>query len=312
MMGSAWTYRNNTGRPTLGEILEYFAQGQLTERDLCVLDAVYNAGGVMMTHQIADIIFHNLKQGNSRRTKTRERLRKLFEFFLLSRMWPKTLEASSSGLSQISTLHFLGPSSTSVLSNRLKVPTHQIRRTRDVAQRLLDSNRLFHDLMVVDIWVTFAKAGRRLGWPVEWLGPRQAYTRVTDGKGKTKNAYAPDGLVIVSNDTSVYPYFIEMDTGSEARKRFVVGKLPGLRAVYQTQTFQRQYGTFPTMLVVTRTRRRAESLVEYMKEHISDRMPVSIRLASISSLREQGVENTQWLSLDGRREPLWEKSEALR
>jgi hypothetical protein len=311
-MGSAWTYRNETSRPTLSEILEYFAQGQLTERDLRVLDAVYNAGGVMMTHQIADIVFHGLKPGNSRKTKTRERLRKMFEFFLLSRMWPKSLEAYSSGLSQISTLHFLGPSSTSVLSNRLKVPTHRIRRTQDVAKRLLDSNRLFHDLMVVDIWVTFAKAGRRLGWPVEWRGPRQAYTRVTDGKGKTKNAYAPDGLVIVSNNTSVHPYFIEMDTGSESRKRFVVGKLPGLREVYKTQTFQRQYGTFPMILVVTRTSRRAKSLVEYMKEHVSDRMPVDFRVASISSLREEGVENVQWLTLNGGSERLWGNSEALR
>lgn len=281
--------------PSIDDLLQYMAKGSLTDRDLRVLDTIYKAGGVMMTHQVADIVFHTLKPGRSRLVKTRERLRRLFEYHLLGRMWPGI---ESDGLGQLSLAHFLGPSSTTVLSYRLDIPVHRVKRTREVASRLLNSSKLRHDLLAVDVWVAFAKAGRRVGWEVAWQGPREAYARIADEKGQTQKAYAPDGLVIVSRNDDVVPFFIEVDTGSESRVRFTKGKVPGLAAVYKTRKLQRRYSRFPPVLIVCTSRRRADSLVEYLGDYVSKDAPVSLLVASMAEVKG-GVETVEWRDSKG-------------
>lgn len=235
----------------------------LQERDLDVVEAVYKFR-VLRQNQIAALFFPHNTEATSRAAAQR-RLVKLYDHgYLERRFFPVVRNEGRSP-----TLYILDRKGADLLKTERGydgISWHH-------ESKNLKTEFLHHTLAINDVMVTMTVACRERGWQLEsWLTENEIkadydWVHIRTATGRTQRvAVLPDSYFSIVARQRRYPFFLELDRGTTALKRFK-NKIRAYLDYYRTGLYHQRYGNRSLrVLTVTLGEKRLANLKQATEE----------------------------------------------
>jgi hypothetical protein len=172
------------------------------------------------------------------------RLRQLFEYHLVDRV---RMLSKEEGI-------------TYTLGKAGRIWLHG--EARGTPAPVVNVNTLAHDLAIAEVLVLLTEELRQatpktpLKLRLEWLSEARARIVHND-----QILLEPDGLIRIWGNQEYRAYLLEVDMGTE-RKAAFEAKVKRYQRAFQRTGLQDEYGTEPSIFIVTTTPQRAKGLVE--------------------------------------------------
>lgn len=253
---------------------------RLNERDTELLAALY-LHHAMTREQVQELHFGSVRRCNAR-------LRQLFDHGFVSRYY---LPAAPYGAQAV---YSIGRNAASTVARRLEVDL------ADVRMQIRQRTPLFleHTLQIVEFYLALRRAAATHGdveierWVTEMQCRHEYEIRASRSGGWRKEVFNPDGFVrLIRRGTEEYrSYFVEIDLGHTSSRQFL-GKLCTHRRYMESGLFADMFGgsEFKT-LVVTTSPKRAQNLMELVREQQSD----LFWFTTLETVREHGALASIW------------------
>ena len=184
------------------------------------------------------------------------RLRALFDAQFLDRRFVPVLRGSSPAV------YIIGKSAVATLSGESGVSESRLERHRHQDKRYSDAF-MRHALAVSELAVAMRAVTHdesNVRW-LTWLNDRTLIEECNGSVAVNGNTLKPDGYGRYAISDKVYNFFLELDTGSESISR-IRRKLEYYRSFLASGAFRDRFGMRAfRVLIVTLTKRRAQSLV---------------------------------------------------
>lgn len=254
-------------------VKKLFEEHRLTERDEALVKFLAKIG-ILSSRQIKRLIFTDLSTSNMQR-----RLRELYDYHVLdrTRMLSKE-EGITYALGKAGRIWAVG-------ENRMVAPR-------------LDVNLLDHDLGRAEVFTLLVEALRKLdpdgSQHLEWDWWSEDEARVIN---KNKVVLEPDGLFQVRTLLTQWAnFYVEIDRGTERGQAFIE-KIKRYEQAYRVGNWQKTFGDFPLVLIVTTSRERASNLAKQIattKPEGDKANKIIWALAPLSALQADGIFGTDW------------------
>lgn len=225
-------------------------QGCLTERDMHALVTVQQFG-LISTSQIRRLVFHTFDNPISSKTVSRRRLNYLYQQYALDR-------------------EFRGPHremiySLGILGARLLQMAH---RTRSWQELRLPPRVLGERLLRLDLALAVTEFGVLI---MEGLRPRQGTvqwysTPIFSLSFNDQPPFEPDGAAQLTVGKQRLGFSLVWDAGDITLRELATRLWPYLMSLSQPDALPATLTHFPTLLIVTATVPRAESLLQFIAQ----------------------------------------------
>lgn len=243
---------------------------RLTERDLAIIDAVYNYRA-LTTDQIQELLFPLGATGSvhGRRVHCQHRLKLLYHNGYLGRDERPTRLSEG----RMPLVYFLDRLGAQALAAYRKLAVEELDwRVRD---NTAGASHLFldHLLHTNDIRIALTRAGEAEGWDVvRWIDDRSLRRRemkeyVVLPEGNERVAIVPDGFFSLAQGSGIFHHFVEADLrtvvgfSSKSGRRDWARKVRAYLAYHQSGQYTKRYGAqIFRVLTVTTGRERLENL----------------------------------------------------
>jgi len=208
---------------------------RLTERDVQVILAVYDYRA-LRRDQVELLFFPSKNTAN-------ERLQRLFHHRFLERRWLPV--EFGRGTSQA--IYLLAERGADLVAGQMGIDRGAVNWQE--AHNEVGSLFLEHALMINDVRIAVSLAAQQGGYAIEkWVkeealkGMREYVSLTTEGGARRKVAVIPDAYLVLSLGDKRAHFFLEVDRGTEANKRWAQ-KVCAYMVYTQSGRYSERYGT---------------------------------------------------------------------